>query len=306
MTKHRKVQPAQETFPEPLSPELVLVDPQLASLARERLRLVGDGAVFEKRAVVRATNQGPVEGRADARTANAEYGEGLVGDRLAVAQTGLGSRDDRGSPVAGAESEIEFSADSPEDADEDQSSPRASPHRLDVFLAASAVFAILAAGFSILQLAHGVRDAGEGGFRPLTTPIESMPVQGMGDARKDRRTSESPHTRAGTASPPTKPAVQPKKRLQPLPQREFPTRVFIWPAVSRATFYKVEFFRHGRKIFEASPTIPRIELPLRWAFRGRRFRLTPAIYRWEVRAAFGPRSGPRYGQPITQSTWTAK
>jgi hypothetical protein len=307
MTKHRKVQPAQETFPEPLSPELVLVDPQLASLARERLRLVGDGAVLERRAVVPATNQGPAEGRADARTANAEYGEGLAGERLAVAQTGLGSRDDRGKPVAGPESEIEFSADSPEDAGEDQSSARASPHRLDLFLAALAVFAILAAGFSTLQLAQGVSDVGESGFRPLTTPIESMPVRRTGDARQNRRATEIPPAGGETASPrASKSRVQPKKRLQPARTGEFPTRVFVWPAVSRAVFYKVEFFRRGRKIFEASPTMPRVELPLRWVFRGRRFRLTPATYRWEVRPAFGTRSRPRYGHPITQSTWTAK
>jgi hypothetical protein len=55
----------------------------------------------------------------------------------------------------------------------------------------------------------------------------------------------------------------------------------------------------------ASSGIPRIELPLRWVFRGRQFRLTPGTYRWEVRAAFGPRSRPRYGKLITQSTWTA-
>jgi hypothetical protein len=302
MTENRRFH--RETISEPLSPELVLVDPQLANLAREHLRLVGDDAPVESRPVVPANNQGPAQGRADAHAASAESVEAL-GERLAAAQPGPGSRDDRGTRVAG---EMEFSAISPEDADENPLSARASPHMHGVLLPALAVFAVLAAGFSILQFAQGVSDAGENGFRPLTTAIESTPVRRT-DARKNRPTNEPPRAgaRARTGSPrPTKPAVQPKKRVQPVRPSRFPTRIFVWPAVSGATFYKVEFFRRGRKVFEASPTTPRIELPLRWVFRGQHFRLTPATYRWEVRAAFGPRSRPRYGKLITRSTWTAE
>ena len=102
------------------------------------------------------------------------------------------------------------------------------------------------------------------------------------------------------------PALQTTKPIQPVPPNALPTRVFVWPAVSRATFYKVEFFRDNRKIFVASPSMPRIELPLRWVFRGRHLRLTWGTYRWEVRAAFGPRSRPRYGNLITRSIWTPR
>ena len=38
MTEQRKLQPADETIPEPLSPELALVDPVLANLAGSRWR----------------------------------------------------------------------------------------------------------------------------------------------------------------------------------------------------------------------------------------------------------------------------
>ena len=41
----------EKTVPEPLSPELVLVDPQLANVARERLRVIGETAALGKRAV---------------------------------------------------------------------------------------------------------------------------------------------------------------------------------------------------------------------------------------------------------------
>ena len=308
MTEHRKLQPTEETIPEPLSPELVLVDPQLANLARKGLRVGGDSAARGRRAVAPASQQGPADGRADGRGASDEYAERLASERLAVARAALGSQDDRvGTLSAAAEDEVEFSAISPDYADDEPSLTRARPRRRGLGTAALAVLPVAAAGFSIFILAHNVSDAGDSGNGRILTPPESMPVQGTGDARQNRRTSEPRRAGAGTASPhSTKPAVQPRKRPQAVRPSEFPTRVFVWPTVSHATFYKVEFFRRGRKVFEASPTMPRIELPLRWVFRGRHFRLTPANYRWEVRAAFGPRSRPRYGKPITRSTWTAR
>jgi hypothetical protein len=308
MTEDRESQPAEATIPEPLSPELVLVDPRLASLARERLRVVGDGAALERPAVAPARHQGPAESRTDARAASAEDAEPLASEPLPLARFGLGLQDDRlSTPSAVGEGEIEFSAISPAEAEDRPPFARARPRRRGVFEAALAVFAVMAAGFSILFLAQNVSDLGESRIRSFTTPMESMPVQRTADARQNRRTSEIPRAGAGTASPrSTKPSVKPKERIQSVRPSEFPTRVFVWPAVSRATFYKVEFFRRGRKIFEASPTMPRIELPLRWVFRGRHFRLTPATYGWEVRPAFGPRSRPRYGKPITRSTWTAQ
>lgn len=252
MTEQRKLQPAEETIPEPLSPELVLVDPVLANLARERLR----------------------------------------SERIAVERTGPGSPDDRPSAI------------SPDYAEDDTSSfARPRTRRRGVFAAALAVLAVAGVGFAILD--HELTDIGGSVNGRIPTRMQS--IQRTADARQNRRTTEPPRARAGTASPhSTKPAVQPKKRLQGVQPTEFATRLFVWPAVSGATFYRVEFFRRGRKIFKASPTIPRIELPLRWVFRGRHFRLTPATYRWEVRAAFGSRSRPRYGKLITRSVWTSQ
>jgi hypothetical protein len=307
MTEHRKLRPAEETIPEPLSPELVLVDPQLANLARKSLRVVGDSAVRERRDVAPASQQEPAEGRADGRGASDAYAERLASERLAVARAALGSQDDRVDALSAAtESEVEFGPIPPDYADDEPSLARARPPRRGVVAAALAALAVAAAGFSILRLAQNESDAGYSRNGRISTPTESMPVPRTGDARQNRRTRE-PRRASGTATPhATKPVIPPKKRPQPVQPSELPTRVFVWPAVSRATFYKVEFFRRGRKIFEASPTMARIELPLRWVFRGRHFRLTPATYGWEVRPAFGPRSRPRYGKPITRSTWTAR
>jgi hypothetical protein len=307
MTEYRKLRPAEETIPEPLSPELVLVDPQLANLARKSLRVVGDSAARGRRAVAPASQQEPSEGRADGRGAGDEYPVRLASERLAVARAALGSHDDRVDTLSVApESEVEFRPIPRDYADDERSRARARPRRRGVVAAALAALAVVAAGFSILRLVQNESDAGYSGNGRVSTPTESMPVQRTGEARQNRRTREPPRATGTSTLNATKPVVPPKKRPQPVQPSEFPTRVFVWPAVSRATFYKVEFFRRGRKIFDASPTMPRIELPLRWVFRGRHFRLTPATYRWEVRAAFGPRSRPRYGQPITRSTWTAR
>jgi hypothetical protein len=306
MTEHRTLQPAKKTPPEPLSPELALVDPELANFARERLRVARDSAVFGKRAAYTTHQRQPAEGRADARAAGQEYAERLPRERPAAAGVAPGSQDDRlETATAVAEREVELSATSPDHAEGDASLARTRPRRRGVFAAALGIFAVAAVGLPII--AHEVTDIGGSANGRIPTRTESMPVQRTADARQDRRTSKPPRAGTGTASPhSTKPAVKPKKQLQPVRPTKFSTRVFVWPEVSRATFYKVEFFRRGRRIFEASPGIPRLELPLRWVFRGRHFRLKPATYRWEVRAAFGPRSRPRYGKLITRSTWTAQ
>jgi hypothetical protein len=280
MNEHRKSAPAENTTPEPLSPELALVDPQLASLARERLRVTRDSAAFGRR-TASAIRQRRAEDRVDARAASDDYAERILRERLAVG---------RAAP--------------PDTAEGAPSLARTRPRRRRVFAAVLGVLAISAAAFPIV--AHEVTDVDGGLSGSTPTRSESLGAQRTGGARQNRRASEPPRAGARTVVPrSTKPAVKPKHRPQTVRPRVFPTRIFVWPAVSRATFYKVEFFRRGRKIFAASPAVPRIELPLRWVFRGRHFRLTHATYKWKVRAAFGPRSRPRYGKLITQSTWAA-
>jgi hypothetical protein len=90
------------------------------------------------------------------------------------------------------------------------------------------------------------------------------------------------------------------------PARPFGTTVFNWQAVSDAAFYKVEFFRHGREVFEALSPRARLELPTRWVYRGRTYHLVAGSYTWKVVPAFGPRSRLRYGEPIIRSTWVAR
>ena len=70
-----------------------------------------------------------------------------------------------------------------------------------------------------------------------------------------------------------------------------------------ASFYKVDFFRGKALVFEAFPAKARLDLPMRWTYRGRQHRLLPGAYRWQVRPGFGLRGRARYGAPVTRSVW---
>jgi hypothetical protein len=81
------------------------------------------------------------------------------------------------------------------------------------------------------------------------------------------------------------------------------THLFTWLRSHRARYYHVRFFRGARIVFEAWPTEPRVLVPVRGTFRGKRFAFTNGRYRWIVRPGLGPRSKPRYGEPIVRSVW---
>ena len=90
---------------------------------------------------------------------------------------------------------------------------------------------------------------------------------------------------------------------RPSLQRQVRPAFFVWLPVRGASHYRVEFFRGRKKIFEARPSKARLELPERWTYRGRRFRVTPGRYRWSVRPGFGSPSAARYARAIVRSAW---
>ena len=110
----------------------------------------------------------------------------------------------------------------------------------------------------------------------------------------------SPHASSSTpdkAKP--KETVKPKARVAP---RSAPShRPFAWVAVPKATYYLVRFYRGSQEIFEARPSAPRLSLPPEWVFKGHRYSLTPGSYRWVVQAGFGRPTEARLGQPIVSA-----
>jgi hypothetical protein len=277
-----------ETALEPLSPELVLVDPELARAARARLAHVDDSLAFRPRlvAVPQAGDGRDEPGVPADADASHEHPAAVAGGRrwwraLVVASLWM---------LLGATAAYLFVSSRAVKDDEGGS---------------SAVPPTAAVDAADRATAPPKRDSHE------TAPpsVRSETVQQKDQPRPPRETA--PPTRDSYKTVPrsdTSGTVQQKKqprRTQPNPRPQpnlFPTRVFVWPPVAKATFYKVEFFRHGARIFVAWPSETRLILPLRWTYHGRQFRLTRATYHWRVRPAFGSRSRPRYGIPSTRST----
>jgi len=115
-----------------------------------------------------------------------------------------------------------------------------------------------------------------------------------------RKPAPPPHASSTTpdkAKP--KETVKPKARVAP---RSAPShRPFAWVAVPKATYYLVRFYRGSQEIFEARPSAPRLSLPPKWVFKGHRYSLTPGSYRWVVQAGFGRPAEARLGQPIVSA-----
>jgi len=118
--------------------------------------------------------------------------------------------------------------------------------------------------------------------RPATTP-----TRGGGGGTRPATTVSRPERRR-TRTAPTPPVARP--------------RAFGWAPVRAADYYLIAFYRGREKIYEARPRRPRLALPAQWTFSGRRYRLTRGRYRWSVRAGYGRPAAARYGRVIVQAT----
>ena len=128
---------------------------------------------------------------------------------------------------------------------------------------------------------------------------ESREVAVVQPVRKPGPPPPASSTTPDKAKAKPKETVKPKARVAP---RSAPShRPFAWVAVPKATYYLVRFYRGSQEIFEARPSAPRLSLPPEWVFKGHRYSLTPGSYRWVVQAGFGRPSEARLGQPIVSA-----
>jgi hypothetical protein len=286
---------------DPLSPELVLVDPELAQRARARLPELG------------ASNGGatalPIARAADRRP--------TVGAGAVV----------RSIPSNVPRPVVRFrEAAAPET--RTVAAPRHAVR--PKLLVVSATFVSFLLG-TFIPFVVADDDATPSG-RPLAStgepPAAVIPhsAQSVGASRYSAdRTNEAQAegvqaTRPGRALAKRKERARPGQSSHPAPspqprrrqgagvarQAQVPTRLFVWLPSRGAHYYHVQFFKGTRPIFEAWPTDARVTVPLRGIFRGRRFAFTDGRYRWIVRPAFGPRTTRRYGEPIVRSIWVVR
>jgi hypothetical protein len=286
---------------DPLSPELVLVDPELARRARARLPDLGasNGRVTSL----------PIAGAADRRP--------IVGAGAVV----------RSLPSTVRRPVVRLR----EAAAPEMRTVQAPRHAVrPKLLVVSASFVSFLLG-TFIPFVVADDDATPSG-RPLASkgepPAAVIPnsAQSVGSSlhSADRTTETQAEGRQATR--PGRPLAKRKERARPgqsshpasspqlrrrqgaggARQDQVPTRLFVWLPSRGALYYHVQFLKGARPIFEAWPTDARVTVPLRGTFRGRRFAFTEGRYRWIVRPAFGPRTARRYGEPIVRSIWVVR
>lgn len=271
---------------EPLTPELALVDPELARLARDRLPPPGE------------TPSSP--GRPS--SPHKDVGETRARDSWV---SGVDDARRSGNSLSASSS---FAAEARSELDSAKKkrelpAPTRPRRRGRVFLGALGVALAAIAVYALAPDSTVREEASNRAPKEAPTRI---------DHHGKPRESTKPTARTAGAGAPTVPrhsdvsGAAAQTRANSKRQRPFSTRVFIWPAVSGATFYKVEFFRRGLEVFKALTSRARLELPTRWAYRGRTYQLVAGTYIWKVSPAFGPRSRLRYETPIIRSTWVAQ
>jgi hypothetical protein len=316
---------------DPISPELVLVDPELARVARAQLPAASNGRVTPAPAIARAPTRRQIVGAgavphrvlpaippplvrlpepaaAEAGAAEAEPRR-AVGKRRRLVAASLfgfllgiliqamiagGDVNPLGQPRASGDEQPETVT--PHSVTSARSS-FGSPPRADRAQTQSRPGARRAGRAGATQEERPRRrKASEAGLSPQTPQPAGRAAENQTNKPRPRKASEA------ALSPQT-----PRRRAARAPiQGRVATRLFVWLPSRGASYYHVQFLKGRRTIFEAWPTDPRVTVPLRGTFRGRKFAFTNGRYRWIVRPASGPRSARRYGEPIVRSIWVAR
>jgi hypothetical protein len=291
---------------EQLSPELALVDADLARLARSRLP---DYPALPA-ALARADDGHPAPDPGSLRAAIAARGPSPPAERTVV--EGPRPTTPRAIVVAaGARPHVAKTAAMTADRDETGRTLGAEEPgdrgrgRLRRYSTAAALVVLSLLGFVIAAAKlTGENDAATSAPPPAAS-ARAVPAEGESqEGKTGTARATAPAAPAATTPPTSRPAAKKDGASGQAGGLRTPGHTFVWLPVREANHYKVEFFRGTKKIFEARPSRARLELPERWTFKGRRYTLTSGRYRWSVRPGFGPRTKARYGRAIVSSVGT--
>jgi hypothetical protein len=306
-----------------LSPELALVDPDLARVARSQMPIrpgppvLPSGNVASRTEEPRPAPEPPREIETPARTLRTAIAPERL--RAAPSTNQSGDRQPMAAVAAsGTPSHAVANATAGRERADDVPWPR--DRRVSRRRAARALFAVLLLVVASLAIADFrlFDNESTSEVRPSTPPADggsrpgaSSAVKGKAASRRSAPATRPSNRSEGSRSIPERarstgegsqtPARGPRSARAPVAPE---TRLFVWLPHRRASHYRVEFFRRGKRIFQATTVKARLVLPDRWLFKGHRVRLTPGNYRWTVRPGFGSRLNARYGRPIVASRWT--
>jgi len=245
---------------EPVSPELALIDPELAESARRELPLPTQPTQLT---TTRPSELEPSEPESDAP----EPSESEPSEPEPVA-----------SDVEESRVELELDRHEPEYV-EGPEYVEARPRRRGRLI--FRVVAILVLGGILLGAGFLVADR----YGRLESPApasQSVPTTS--------RLGPLPTAQARTS--------RPAARSREAVVTPGAARTFGWVGVPGVEFYEFSILRAGRAVLVTRTVRPQLLLPRTWMYRGRKFSLSAGRYRWVVRPAFGSRDHPRYGDPV--------
>ncbi len=262
-----------EALPGPVSPELVLVCPELARVARRQLPEPGE-VYCGRYPAAAAPIPLPTDRALPLRRVPEDVRAGKLRLEPAVA------------PIS----------DEPPPPDEISATlPRR--FRLRPFLIPAVVVAALLAIPELGILSRGGRPT------LTSTATSELPAEAATPATGSSlpRPPQVARRRSDTETAPPQPAETIPPAALPIPRELM--QDLRWPSRAGATYYNVQVFRDAKKIFEVWPPTAQATVPGRWTYQGNRYRLSSGSYEWFVWPGFGARSETRYGKLIKRATF---
>jgi hypothetical protein len=268
-----------------VSPELALVDPDLA--ARERERLTEHADTLRRRSANGQLPSTPTSVPTPVPTPIPALrfvpAPSVVRTPAPMPATTPARDGIRPSPRTSRDESAEAARRLDELAAHASEPPRSIVHRLPrvlALLAVASVGLILAFLLTDRQLGQqeaaatdGPAQAEETGAPPSTEPVDQAP-------RSSTEPAEPPPSPAPVDEPPPSSTDQETTSARE-PASSRPQR-FAWAPEAGASAYHVELFLRSTRIFAANTPRPEITIPGAWTFGGKRHRFEPAEYRWYV------------------------
>jgi hypothetical protein len=287
---------------EVISPELALVDPELAIRARASLRTYGDELVDAEQPAPYADEIAP---SSDEETVLSPE-LALVDPVLAVwARTQLPDR----SHVAPVVREQPAAGPLPEVVQADGSEPRGSDAEEPLSPGGGGAREAVERPLTLeRRRARHMRSLGRATLAAAAVVLVAAGAVAGDVIRQQGRTLPAAFNftvQTAANAPPARaaPHATDSAKRQPSATSVASTRGFVWVPVAATSAYDVEFYRAGRRIFAARTTHPKLTVAKSWTYRGRRERFTPGTYRWYVWPIYKSGSGAR-GTPIVNSVLT--